>query len=216
MDHECSELLAPHAAAIEGLRTTGHQFWTRGWSFGTSSNYSVVLSRDPLRLIVTASGKDKGHLEFHDFVVVNELGEPEPSGQAKSSAETMLHCSAALHRHAGAVLHTHSIWGTVLSDHFGPHQGILIEGFEFLKGLEGIGTHETTLWLPIFENTQDIPKLQRQVEAYWASDPTRLCFGYLIRKHGMYTWGKDLPAAVRHMEVLEFLLECIGRRMLLP
>lgn len=208
-------LLAPYGPQIEQLRDVGSQFWTRGWSLGTSSNYSVVIGRDPWRLLVTASGKDKGHLGPLDFVIVDQNGQPTPHGQAKSSAETLLHCSAVQHQQAGAVLHTHSIWGTILSEKFAQHGGILLEGFEFLKGLEGVKTHQTSLWLPIFENTQDIPTLQAEVENYWAKSE-QPCFGYLIRKHGMYTWGNSLPSAVRHMEVLEFLLECIGREMSLP
>ncbi len=115
----------------------GNQFWTRGWSLGTSSNYSVLISRDPVRILVTASGKDKGHLERTDFVIVDEFGKPVPDGQPKSSAETLLHCSAVVHRQAGSVLHTHSVHATILSDYFAPHRGIQLEGFEFLKGIEG-------------------------------------------------------------------------------
>ncbi len=35
--------------------------------------------------------------------------------------------------------------------------------------------------------------------------------GFLLRSHGLYTWGADLPQAVRHVEILEFLLEVVGR-----
>lgn len=195
---------------IEGLRRVGHQLWTRGWSLGTSSNYSVVVERDPLRLIITASGKDKGHLGPHDFVMVDEDGKSVVEGQSKSSAETMLHCLAA-RQGAGAVLHTHSVWGTLLSNHFAAVGGIRISGFEMLKGLEGITTHESSCWIPIFENTQDIPSLARQVETYLQSEGREPCWAYLIRKHGMYTWGRDLAEATRHIEVIEFLLECLGR-----
>ncbi|MBU6239560.1 MAG: methylthioribulose 1-phosphate dehydratase [Planctomycetes bacterium] len=195
---------------IEGLRRVGHQLWTRGWSLGTSSNYSVVVERDPLRLIITASGKDKGHLGPHDFVMVDEDGKSVVEGQSKSSAETMLHCLAA-RQGAGAVLHTHSVWGTLLSNHFAAVGGIRISGFEMLKGLEGITTHESSCWIPIFENTQDIPALARQVETYLQSEGREPCWAYLIRKHGMYTWGRDLAEATRHIEVIEFLLECLGR-----
>ncbi|MCA9188527.1 MAG: class II aldolase/adducin family protein, partial [Planctomycetales bacterium] len=45
---------------IDSLREVGALFYQRGWSVGTSSNYSVVLQRDPVQLLVTASGKDKG------------------------------------------------------------------------------------------------------------------------------------------------------------
>jgi methylthioribulose-1-phosphate dehydratase len=195
---------------IEGLRRVGHQLWTRGWSLGTSSNYSVVVERDPLRLIITSSGKDKGHLGPHDFVMVDDQGQSVVEGQSKSSAETMLHCLAA-RQGAGAVLHTHSVWGTLLSNHFAAVGGIRISGFEMLKGLEGITTHESSCWIPIFENTQDIPALARQVETYLQSEGREPCWAYLIRKHGMYTWGRDLAEATRHIEVIEFLLECLGR-----
>jgi methylthioribulose-1-phosphate dehydratase len=195
---------------IEGLRRVGHQLWTRGWSLGTSSNYSVVVERDPLRLIITSSGKDKGHLGPHDFVMVDDQGQSVVEGQPKSSAETMLHCLAA-RQGAGAVLHTHSVWGTLLSNHFAAVGGIRISGFEMLKGLEGITTHESSCWIPIFENTQDIPALARQVETYLQSEGREPCWAYLIRKHGMYTWGRDLAEATRHIEVIEFLLECLGR-----
>jgi methylthioribulose-1-phosphate dehydratase len=205
MDH-----LAPYHDAVEGLRHVGHHFWTRGWSLGTSSNYSVVVGRDPLRLLITASGKDKGHLGPHDFVIVDEHGKPALDGQPKSSAETLLHCLAARHG-ANAILHTHSVWGTLLSEHFAPVGGIRIAGFEMLKGLDGIGTHESSVWIPIFDNTQDIPSLSIRVEDYLRDHPDERCWGYLIRRHGMYTWGKDLAEAARHIEILEFLLECLGR-----
>lgn len=213
---DIEHLLAPYQATIDQLREVGNQCWMRGWSLGTSSNYSVVVGRDPLRLLVTASGKDKGHLGPLDFVIVDGSGQATPHAQAKSSAETLLHCSAAMHRGAGAVLHTHSVWATILSEKFYAHRGILLQGFEFLKGLEGFTTHESQLWLPIFDNTQDIPKLQAEVEAYWSQSEQRPCLGYMIRKHGIYTWGENLAAATRHIEVLEFLLECVGREMALP
>jgi methylthioribulose-1-phosphate dehydratase len=205
-------LLSEYTEPIAGLRRVGQQFWTRGWSLGTSSNYSVVVQREPLRLLVTASGKDKGHLSADDFVLVDEHGQRQPVEQAASSAETLLHCSIAKHRQAGAVLHTHSLWGTLLSERFFPVRGLHLEGFEMLKGLEGIKTHTAKLWLPIFDNTQDIPMLQQHVEHYWSERPDQLCWGYLIRKHGLYTWGKDLAEATRHMEVLEFLLQCVGHQ----
>src|SRR5205823_9593642 len=88
---------APHPALmglaepIAALRDVGATFWQRGWSVGTSSNYSVVVSREPLELLVTASGKDKGRLTRADFVRVAANGKPVADGQPKSSAETLLH-----------------------------------------------------------------------------------------------------------------------------
>jgi methylthioribulose-1-phosphate dehydratase len=200
---------------VDALRQVGAQFWQRGWSLGTSSNYSVVVQRQPLQLLITASGKDKGRLSRHDFVRIGEDGRPVGSGQPAASAETLLHVVAARRDDVGAVLHTHSVWATVLSEHFFPHQGFALAGYEMLKGLAGITTHDTQVWLPIFDNTQDIPDLAQRV-AKQLADPARpLRFGYLIRGHGLYTWGRDLDEARRHVEVLEFLLECTGRRLAL-
>jgi len=36
--------------------------------------------------------------------------------------------------------------------------------------------------------------------------------GILIRRHGLYTWGEDLAEAKRQLEILEFLLEAMGRK----
>jgi methylthioribulose-1-phosphate dehydratase len=200
---------------IDALREVGAMFWQRGWSLGTSSNYSVVVSRDPLELLLTASGKDKGRLSRGDFVRIGADGRPTTDGQPKSSAETLLHVMAAQQPGVGAVLHTHSVWSTLLSDLFHAQGGIEITGYEMLKGLEGIGTHETTAWVEIFENTQEIPSLAEQVRERLNDPVDPLQHGYLIRRHGLYTWGRDLDEARRHVEILEFLFECVARRLIL-
>jgi methylthioribulose-1-phosphate dehydratase len=84
-----------------------------------------------------------------------------------------------------------------------------------LKGLEGIATHETTAWVEIFENTQNIASLAEQVHERLNDPVAPLAFGYLIRRHGLYTWGRDLEEARRHVEIFEFLFECVARRMVL-
>jgi methylthioribulose-1-phosphate dehydratase len=200
---------------IDALRDVGATFWQRQWSVGTSSNYSVVLGREPLELLVTASGKDKGRLTRSDFVRVGASGKPTVDGQPKSSAETLLHVVAAQQPGVGAVLHTHSVWSTLLSDFYFPQGGFEVSGYEMLKGLEGVATHEATAWVEIFDNTQNIPSLAEQVRERMndAADP--LQYGYLIRRHGLYTWGRDLAEARRHVEIFEFLFECVARRMML-
>jgi methylthioribulose-1-phosphate dehydratase len=201
--------------AIDALREVGAMFWQRGWSVGTSSNYSVVLCREPLELLITASGKDKGRLKQCDFVRVGSNGKPTAEGQPKSSAETLLHVAAAQQPGVGAVLHTHSVWSTVLSDYYFSEGGFELSGYEMLKGLEGIATHETTAWVEIFDNTQDISSLASQVRERMNDAVEPLQYGYLIRRHGLYTWGRDLEEARRHVEIFEFLFECVARRLVL-
>lgn len=204
---------------VAQLIQTGQLFYQRGWSVGTSSNYSVILDRNPLELLVTASGMHKGRLRPSDFVRINDQGRPIVPDQPKSSAETLLHVVAAQHvADVGCVLHTHSVWGTLLSDRFFEQGYVPIDGFEMLKGLEGIKTHETQYRLPIFENTQDIPVLADQVGEWLEAslaDAQPGPHGYLIRKHGLYTWGRNVEEAQRHIEIFEFLLECVGRQLMM-
>ncbi len=202
-------------ALASSIAETGAYFHGRGWSVGTSSNYSVVTERDPLRLLITTSGKDKARLTTSDFVVVDDTGRIADSNGNTSierpSAETLLHVVLARQPGVGAVLHTHSIWGTLLSDWHRDDGFVALDGYEMLKGLHGIRTHEHTLEVPIFENTQDIPALANDVERRLADSDNPLRYGFLIARHGLYTWGRDLDEARRHVEVFEFLFEVVGR-----
>ena len=204
-----SSAMRHHAGAISGLIETGRDFHTRGWSLGTSSNYSVVVGRDPLTLLLTGSGFDKGRLVPENFVLVDEDGRALHPGFPKPSAETMLHTVLARSVSAGSVLHTHSVRGTVLSEHFLPAGGLTIAGYEMLKGFAGIATHATSITIPIFPNTQEIPKLAAHVEAHWREATTPLPPAFLIAGHGLYAWGESLAAARRHIEVCEFLFEVV-------
>lgn len=185
----------------------GRQCYARGWSLGTSGNFSAVVSRDPLRLAITASGVDKGNLTAGDIVEIDQHGRVV-AGTGRPSAEASLHLAIARARGAGAVLHTHSIWSTILSD--ADKDGLGIEGYEMLKGLDGVASHEHSEWLPILENTQDWAAAAPQVQRILSEHPNS--HGFLIRRHGLYTWGRDLAAARRQVEVLEFLFEVMGRK----
>ena len=198
---------------IDALREIGNQFHTRGWSLGTSSNYSVVTRREPLELLITASGKDKGRLLQHDFVRVDGEGLPTVIEQPKASAETLLHIAIAEQPEVGAVMHTHSIWGTLLSDLYFKDSGFGIEGYEMLKGLAGVTTHEHAEWVAVFDNTQDIPALAEQVRQCLKNPQPPIQHGFLIRRHGLYTWGHDVDEAKRHIEIFEFLFECVARQL---
>ena len=205
--------LSGHESVIDELCECGRLFHSRGWSVGTSSNYSAVANKNPVEIVVTASGADKGRLTREEFVVVGADGSPVVSGQPKSSAETMLHVVLAPQEGVGSILHTHSIWGTLLSDHFFEAGGFSISGYEMLKGLEGNTTHQANVWIPIFDNTQDIPALSELVKQELENPDSKMSHGFLIRNHGLYTWGKDVFAARRHIEVFEFLFEIVGRKI---
>jgi methylthioribulose-1-phosphate dehydratase len=196
------------AKLADGLAEIGRQCYARGWVLGTSGNFSAVVERDPLRLAITPSGADKGNLTPGEIVEIDGAG-TVIAGSGQPSAETSLHLAIVRVRGAGAVLHTHSIWSTILSD-AATGDGLAIEGFEMLKGLDGVATHEHREWLPILDNTQDWTQAAPAVEALLARHPE--AHGLLIRRHGLYTWGQDLAAAKRQVEIIEFLFEVMGRK----
>ena len=201
-------LTATFEELAQQLAETGRRFDNRGWVLGTSGNFSAVVHRTPLRLAITRSGAFKGQLTRDDILQVDEHGVVS-SGAGKPSAETSLHLEIVRSRGAGAVLHTHSVWSTLLSAHHAAAGGFAIEGFEMLKGLEGVTSHLHREWMPVIENDQDMDRLSAAVRQTLTGHPA--CHGFLLERHGLYTWGETLPQAVRHVEIVEFLLEVVGR-----
>ncbi|MEK7856451.1 MAG: methylthioribulose 1-phosphate dehydratase, partial [Acidobacteriota bacterium] len=151
------------ASTLE-LAEAVHEFYRRGWVLGTSGNFSMLLARKPLRICVTASGIEKGNLDETNFLELDDDAEIL-QGFGKPSAETLLHLT--IYRFmpkARSILHTHSVWGTILSDHFFEQGGIEINGYEMLKGLSGVKTHEHHEKVPIIENSQDYIALSHVIE----------------------------------------------------
>ena len=187
--------------AARNIAAISQRLYEHGWSPATSSNYSMRLNAD--YCAVTVSGKDKGTLNEADVMVVDMQGIPASNG--KPSAETGLH-TQIYRRFAdiGAVLHTHSLASTVLTMHWPERDELVLKGYELLKALDGVTTHDTELVVPIFDNTQDIDALAREVDAAMADG--RIRYAYLIRGHGIYTWAKDMATCFRQIEALEVLL----------
>jgi methylthioribulose-1-phosphate dehydratase len=196
----------PHIA--QSLVEAGRGFYSRGWALGTSGNFSAVLSREPLRLVITSTGLDKGRLALGQFLEIDGSSSVV-RGAGRPSAETLLHLAVVRAANAGSVLHTHSVWSTVLSGTHAAQGGIALQGFEMLKGLEGVRTHKHREWLPILENSQDMIELADRVTSTFREFPG--IHGFLLREHGLYTWGASLQEAQRHVEILEFLMEVLVR-----
>ena len=189
---------------------TGRRLYDRGLAMGTSGNFSIVTSRRPFRLVISASSVPKGRLTTKNFLAVD--GNGRAVGRTRRpSAETLLHVQIAIARGAGAILHTHSVWATLLSERHLADGGLTITGLEMLKGLAGVGTHQHREWIPILGNDQDMPRLAAALAAVLEAHPD--CHAVLLAGHGLYTWGDTLADAERHVEILEFLLEMTGRRM---
>ena len=205
--------MADSSKAKNALAAAGRRFYARGWVMGTSGNFSLVQSRKPFRLIISSSGVPKGELKDAHFIQVDANGRAIGRTNLRPSAETLLHIVIANERGAGAVLHTHSIASTVLSLRHQADEGLAIEGLEMLKGLDGVTSHAHREWVPIIHNSQDMARLGADLSAALTAHPE--AHGVLIAGHGMYTWGKTLADAERHVEILEFLLEASLNRAIL-
>ncbi len=181
----------------------GRFLYGRGWSPATSSNYSARLAAD--RALLTVSGKHKGQLGEDDVLETDLDGNSLEPGK-KPSAETLLHTQLYAWRpEIGAVLHTHSVNATVLS-RLTAGDRLELEGYELQKAFSGVTTHEGRVIVPIFDNDQDIARLAAKVQPWL--DAHLDCPGYLIRGHGLYTWGARMSDALRQVEAFEFLFEC--------
>lgn len=182
----------------------------QNWTPATSSNFSCREASNAQQFSISISGLDKGQLTPHDFLEVDYQGQVVATNQAyyRPSAETLLHSIIyQLYPSMQTVLHTHSINGTVLSKLYKAQSGLWLKDFEILKGFEGIKTHETSIWLPIFPNAQDMQTLSQTVKAELEKHTP--LYGFLLAGHGLYTWGETPEQAKRHAEVFEFLFEAI-------
>lgn len=194
---------------IEALCATARWCYARGWVPATSGNFSV---RSGAHILITPTGLDKGALSSGDLLEIDLEGRAI-AGRGKPSAETGLHTVIYRDRHeARAILHVHSIWNTILSGHFASGGYAPIQGYELLKGLEGVSTHLHQERVPIIENSQNYDELSAHLAATLQDHPQ--AHGVLLRRHGLYTWGRSVAEARRHLEALEFLFEVEGRRLM--
>lgn len=175
----------------------------RAWVPATSGNFSQRIDQD--NFIISASGPDKGKLTEDNFVILavdnNNLSDIKP----RPSAETLLH--SYLYRFSpkiGAVAHVHSPISVVVSMQHKSEE-LLLRGYELLKAIGNNTSHEVKIRLPIFNNTQHIESLAREVESYMQEENPDI-YAYLIRGHGIYVWGRDVIELRRHLEAYDSLL----------
>jgi len=112
---------------------------------------------------------------------------------------------------AGAILHVHTVWNTLISGRHAALGYVPLEGYEILKGLSNVTTHAHLERVPILENSQDYADLAGRLER--ALEANGQAHGVLLSRHGLYTWGQSVAEARRHLEALEFLFEVEERRL---
>lgn len=191
-------------AMKEALTQVIRMYHVKGWSPATSTNYSFRMPENPNVIIVSRSGIDKSVFKAADFMEVDMQGSPLPDyAGIRPSAETLIHCQLyTLFPETMCIVHSHSVYSVLQS--MKNEQSVMLSGYEVLKGFEGIKTHETTVQIPVFANTQDMPAFSQLLE----TEKERLTVpAFIMRQHGTYAWGRNLLEAKRHLETTEYLLE---------
>lgn len=203
-----AKVSASSSSLPEQLIEAARQLNRLGLFPATSGNLSARLDEDAIA--ITVSGKHKGELLPEDIIWIDHTGlSSEPA--KKPSAETALHLLIyRLYPETGAVIHTHSVDGTILSLVLYDQTHLVTEGYEIHKAFTGIKTHESRVDLPIFENSQDYAALSKEIETAFENQPEP--YGFFLRGHGLYTWGKDVKEAKTRTEAFEFLFHCELRK----
>jgi methylthioribulose-1-phosphate dehydratase len=194
----------------ERLCEVAHWCAAKGWVPATSGNFSV---RDMTagRIWISPSGLDKGRMTTADLLELDIEGRVL-SGDGKPSAETVLHVVIYRDRpEAKAILHVHSVWNTLIGSRFMSAGQFRLTGFELLKALEGVTSHEHRDVVPVLANSQNYDELSAHLTDALKLNPG--AHGVLLSGHGLYTWGRSVEDARRHLEALEFLFEVEGRRI---
>ena len=188
---------------LQKLCDSIHQFERRGWTPATSSNFSMRNPHQPSEIFISQSGLDKQNISPNDFMIIDLQGK-SVNPNLKSSAETALHTMIYENSNSQCVLHVHSLASTSLSLIYASKSGVIFENLEILKAFEGIKTHQTSFTLPIFPNSQNIEELAHKIKSKinFGKD-----FGFLLEGHGLYTWGKSISEAKKHLEAFEFCSE---------
>lgn len=173
-----------------------------------------MLDRKPLQLLMAPSGVDKGSVAPEALIVV-DAGGVVLRGKERPAPKPS--CIWRWWKPAGQEpCCTRTRRPARCSQHYAPSSDravahLSLHDLEMLKGLEGITTHASSVAIPVLANNQDLRRLRAEAEPHLRQAP----HGLLIAGHGLYAWGRDLPTAHRHLEILEFLLEQHWRQLLL-
>jgi methylthioribulose-1-phosphate dehydratase len=191
--------LPDFSAAVANICKAGSVLDGKNMAPATSGNYSMRLNDG--NIAMTVSGYHKGRLEPEHIMRVDADGMPLEA--KKPSAETLLHIQIyKLFPKINAILHVHSVPCAVITRL--TRKNVVLEGYEMLKIFPNIDTHEASVTIPVFENSQDMNILSADVARKISDDVP----AYLIRDHGFYVWGADMEQAINLCEAVEYLLSC--------
>ena len=176
------------------------QFYDLGWVTGTGGGICI---REGDRVIVAPSGVQKERMRPEDMFTLSIDGTviERPANPALKPSEcSSLFLAAIRLRDAGAVIHSHSIHAMLAPLLF--ESEFVISEIEMIKGITGHGYHDR-LVVPIIDNTArecDLAaSLEEAIEAYPQTNAV------LVRRHGVYIWGRDWINAKTQAECYDYL-----------
>eukprot|EP00389_Voromonas_pontica_P005782 GDKH01008659.1.p1 GENE.GDKH01008659.1~~GDKH01008659.1.p1 ORF type:complete len:214 (-),score=52.26 GDKH01008659.1:30-671(-) len=180
-------------------------FYSLGWASGTGGGVSVKDSTGS-RIFMAPSGVQKERMAPEDIFELDSEGAVvvQPAGGFKLSQCAPLFMAAYKERGAGAVIHSHSVNAVLATmlDEGAPE--FRVTCLEMIKGLEGHGFYDT-LTIPIIENTAFECDLADDLTAAIKAYPK--CPAVLVRRHGVYIWGRDWVHAKTQAECLDYLFQ---------
>jgi methylthioribulose-1-phosphate dehydratase len=176
------------------------QFYELGWATGTGGG--ICIREGPL-VLVAPSGVQKERMtpeQMFTFSLDGSIVSRPADASLRPSECTALFMAAIRLRDAGAVIHSHSIHAMVASLLF--EREFVISELEMIKGIEGMSYHDR-LVVPIIENTARECDLAASLEAAIAAYPRTQAV--LVRRHGVYVWGRDWAHAKTQAECYDYL-----------
>jgi methylthioribulose-1-phosphate dehydratase len=190
------------------LAATARRLYARGWMSGTAGNLS--LRQPDGSYWITASGKSKGALQPGDFLRLGPGGAVLERGGAgdRPSAESCLHDTVySLVPRAAACYHVHTVAANVASRLAAAGEDLTLPPIEMLKGL-GLWDERPAASVAIFPNHAHVPAIAEEVAARFRASPPQLP-GFLIADHGLTVWGDGPQAALNHLELFDFIFQCM-------
>lgn len=181
----------------------GRRFYALGWVSGTGGGISLRVGE---RIVMAPSGVQKELLAPADLFVLDRAGNVVDGPAAERGLRVsecrplFLHAFDA--RDAGAVIHSHALpalLATLIVD-----EAVVVTELEMMKGLAGVGFHDVHA-IPVIENTAHERDLTERLAG--AMDAHPRAHAVLVRRHGIYVWGRDWREAKRHAECYHYLLE---------
>ncbi|RWS20541.1 putative methylthioribulose-1-phosphate dehydratase-like protein [Leptotrombidium deliense] len=186
------------------------QFYSLGWVSGTGGGVSI---REGDTIFIAPSGVQKERITSDEIFELSMDGtclkEPCASKNLRQSECTPLFMNAYRLRDAGAVIHSHSIHANLVTLMFTGSE-FVIRNQEMIKGIKKGSSNEAhryddMLVVPIIENTAFEKDLTESMAEAIRKYPNTNAV--LVRRHGIYVWGKTWQAAKSMAECYHYLFE---------